>query len=112
MPSSMHINLMDSPFWTIEIQIPLDSDSLQKATNVREAIAIGQIIEKLVGRECNNSGCGCGFRDMDWTFETEQEATAFREKLLQALGRIDHSVFPQGITVNTHFTGLDDDQLH
>lgn len=40
-----------------------------------------EAVEKLIGREADSAGAGYGVRDLEWEFDTEEEA-------VQAAGRV------------------------
>jgi len=64
-------------YWTVEVCIPLNDPELKNSTNITEVLTIGQDLEKKLGRQCNGSGAGLGFRDMSWDFDNKQDAGVF-----------------------------------
>jgi hypothetical protein len=53
---------------------------------------ISDIVEKLVGKERSGSGAGLGFRDMDWNFDTKDEADAAAARVRRTYPHFDIEV--------------------
>lgn len=61
--------------YVVEVRFLLDKDSVEKTT----------IIQNIVGRHCDGSGCGPEYRDVVFYYHTFKSAKSIMNKLLDKL---------------------------
>lgn len=70
----------DTKKWVLDVGIAIDDEPID------QVLEMGQHLESTIGMNSDSSGCGFGFRDMQFHFEsTEDEAETYKKAVVQIL---------------------------
>jgi len=63
--------MMKRKVYELDVGIPLASNGIDtRAINGRDVFEMSQELEQAIGRESVSAGCGFGFRDMQFNFDS------------------------------------------
>jgi len=78
--------------WTVSVEIPVNAPISPTTVLGTDVFELQMKLEKELGIKSVSSGCGFGYRDIQYDFETEEQAIEAVEKIANFLRKCGYTV--------------------